>query len=212
MRRLLVCFLLMGCGANVVFGEGASASDGGGGSDGGAAPNGNSTSSTPQDGGGPQEIPADCEAICGHYEAFGCLQPNCLEACASAYFEPCLDELSQLNSCFAIDAGLTTSCGVPPQCIEAYAKYVDCAGKPSASQPFNCTPVVEGSIAGGACTSFTRCGDSASVFAQTCWGASGRGQVLCECSINGEVLGTCEDFAESCDVFGACCEFVLPWP
>lgn len=141
------------------------------------------------------------------------MQPNCLDVCASAYFDGCVKELVQLNSCFAGGIGFTTDCGVPPECIEAYANYVACSGQPSGGEPFNCTPVIEGSLAGGACTSFARCGDSASVFAQTCFGESGTSSVQCECSINGEVIGTCEDFGgESCDVFGACCEFVLPWP
>lgn len=206
------------CGGSVTFEPGSEGGTGGSGASGATGATGAAgpttgvgatgatggttsvTTSTTGVGGGPQSI---CEAFCITTAQCGGGDPSCLGVCISEANGPCGSAWLEAASCYAKNA--QPSCDASA-CIGAFDAYSNCVGGG------DCTD--QGCFVG----SDNTCGCSLACFGDvydTACKLSPNGPYQCDCFLNGNLVGQCQDFqpASVCDVEAGCCAgifFVAP--
>jgi hypothetical protein len=209
---------LAGCGGNVVFSE-----DGEGGAGGstittttnqGAGPNSsvtttnqgggpNSSVTTTNQGGGPNSSVvtgpiSTCETLCNQFSQ--CLEDNCFDQCQQVYQPGCEAQAEAYLQC--VINFLSPNCDFPDYDCSVESQQLDeCFSGGSC--------VTEGcDTGGGSCSCSGNCGGNPVVASCFANGGPGGGQssssngggppppgggFTCECFLNGEYFGTCDD-------------------
>ncbi|NUP11403.1 MAG: hypothetical protein HOW73_35605 [Polyangiaceae bacterium] len=214
LRSVLVVGCLsvsVGCGANVVFGEPGEGGSGGDGGTGNAGNGGPGPGPGPGPGGAPNPDtststgivtgPADtCGIFCGQHA--NCIGDNCEEVCKTLYTPGCETEADNLLQC--LTGQLDESCSAPPGACEFESQqYNECGGGPDQCFTDFCE-VGDGSF----CTCYGAC--FGSELRQECNGQPGPGnQYICDCFVDGEYWGSCDDQGNVCSIEEGCCQFLL---
>lgn len=161
----------------------------------------------PPGGGGSTTDPVTyCEGLCDEAAKYGCLEDpslECTSACEGVFsqFPDCNKELVALYDCF-IDGLATSGCDVSVACDDESFAFGECtSGSISTCGETGCIGGENECSCQGEC--------NGQLLDATCKGDAANG-VLCQCSINGQVAGTCTDTSLSCDLFGGCCAEFFP--
>jgi hypothetical protein len=146
------------------------------------------------------ELEADCARMCEASIAVDCELSPSVERCATrcadsvASTGPCKDVSQDYVRCLG-DAGLDDCFSVPASCDEAWASWAMCSPAGEGCGPVVCGDPAEGCTCGAYCEG---------VLVEEHCEASGDAWD-CTCSLEGEVVATCEAMELSCAFFVGCC-------
>jgi hypothetical protein len=196
---LAVLSLLAACGGEVTHlpGQGGSSASSSGTSMDASSATGNPASSGSGIVSSSSGVPATfCAEFCAKRAAFMCIDAaDCPGNCPSQITGSCAPEVVAFFQCYA---DFATSCDLPPAC-EDELDLLDLCGSSG-----ECGPVVcSGGGSGGqtSCECSTTCGMTTILASCQAFGSDGK----CACSINGSLVGECEEQSPTCGVFDGCC-------
>ena len=214
-RRALALGLLItasipcACGTNEPRPDEASSSaSAGGGSTHAASGAGGATGTSASGGGGEAggpTHPAICDDYCLKLQELGCYTgSDCPDKCVAGIDDAgmgCSSEATAYMACF-VEHG-TTCDGIPALCNDELDAVYACG-----CQPTTCTSREGGNS--NTCSCDRTCGGGDLLLDASCT-TTAMGST-CDCSINGEVVGTCtgpevwpESYDEACDLKKGCC-------